>query len=82
MKLKSEVCSHFFQVKESSWKWDNQKIWCLQAEGNQEYFSTEFTAFLKEKGIRREFSCQYKSQQNNVVMQKNHTILEMAYGML
>ena len=59
MKSKSEVFSHFLKLKNRVENETNRKIRCLRSDGGQEYFSTEFKAFLEEKGIRREFSCQY-----------------------
>jgi transposase InsO family protein len=82
MKSKSEVFSHFLKLKNRMENETNRKIRCLRSDGGQEYFSTEFKAFLEEKGIRREFSCRYTPQQNGVAERKNRTILEMARAML
>ena len=82
MKSKSEVFSHFLKLKNRVENETNRKIRCLRSDGGQEYFSTEFKAFLEEKGIRREFSCRYTPQQNGVAERKNRTILEMARTML
>jgi hypothetical protein len=36
-------------------------IKCLRSNGGREYFSNEFTEYLKEHGILRKYSCSYSS---------------------
>jgi hypothetical protein len=36
-----------------------------------EYFSNEFSEYLKEHGIQRKYSCSYSTQQNGVIERKN-----------
>jgi hypothetical protein len=34
-------------------------IKCLRSDGGGEYFSNEFSEYLKEHGIQRKYSCSY-----------------------
>jgi hypothetical protein len=34
-------------------------IKCLKSNGGGEYFSNEFSEYLKEHGIQRKYSCSY-----------------------
>ncbi len=57
-------------------------IKCLRSNGRGEYFSNEFSEYLKEHGIQRKYSCSYSPQQNGVVERKNKHIAEIAHAML
>ena len=48
----------------------------------EKYFSNAFTTFLQKEGIRREFTCWYTPQQNEVAERKNQHILEVARAMM
>ncbi len=57
-------------------------IKCLRSDGGGEYFSNEFSEYLKEHGIQRKYSCSYSPQQNGVVERKNRHIVKIARAML
>ncbi len=57
-------------------------IKCLRSHGGGEYFSKEFSEYLKEHGIQRKYSCSYSPQQNGVAERKNRHIAEIARAML
>ncbi len=57
-------------------------IKCLRSDGGGEYFSNEFSEYLKEHGIQRKYSCSYSPQQNGVAERKNTHIAEVACAML
>jgi transposase InsO family protein len=57
-------------------------IKCLRSDGGGEYFSNEFSEYLKEHGIQRKYSCSYSPQQNGVAERKNKHITEIACAML
>ncbi len=57
-------------------------IKCLRSDGGGEYFSNEFSEYLKEHGIQRKYSCSYSPQQNGVDERKNMYIVEITRAML
>jgi transposase InsO family protein len=57
-------------------------IKCVRSDGRGEYFSNEFSEYLKEHGIQRKYSCSYSPQQNEVAERKNRHIAEIACAML
>jgi hypothetical protein len=57
-------------------------IKCLRSNGGGEYFSNEFSEYLKEQGIQRKYSCNYSPQQNGVVERKNMHIVKITCAML
>jgi len=57
-------------------------IKCLRSDERGEYFSNEFSEYLKEHGIQRKYSCNYSSQHNGVAKKKNMHIAEIACAML
>ncbi len=57
-------------------------IKCLRSDGGGEYFSNEFSEYLKEHEIQRKYSCSYSPQQNGVAERKNKHIIEIAHAML
>jgi transposase InsO family protein len=59
----------------------------IEDQENKKRYGTEFKnsqieGFLKEEGIKHEFSSPYTPQQNGVVERKNRTLLDMARTML
>ncbi len=82
MKHKGEVFQHFFNFKTMVEKEKGVSIKCLRFDGGGEYFSNEFSEYLKEHGIQRKYSCSYSPQQNGVVERKNKHIVEIACAML
>ncbi len=82
MKHKGEVFQHFLNFKAMVEKEKGVNIKCLRSDGGGEYFSNEFSEYLKEHGIQRKYSCSYSPQQNGVVERKNMHIAEVAHDML
>jgi transposase InsO family protein len=63
-------------------KEEGVSIKCLRSNGGGEYFSNEFSEYLKEHGIQRKYSCSYSPQQNGVVKRKNKHITKITRAML
>jgi len=82
MKHKGEVFQHFLNFKAMVEKEKGVSIKCLRFDGGGEYFSNEFSEYLKEHGIQRKYSCSYSPQQNGVAEMKNMHIVEIAHAML
>ncbi|MCO5568696.1 hypothetical protein L7F22_022395 [Adiantum nelumboides] len=57
MKEKSEVFTHFQNFKAMAEKQTGKYVQCLRSDGGGEYFSNEFSSFLKKHGIQRQFTC-------------------------
>ncbi len=51
MKHKGEVFQHFLNFKAMVEKEKGVSIKCLRSDGGGEYFSNEFSEYLKEHGI-------------------------------
>jgi hypothetical protein len=66
MKHKGEVFQHFLNFKTMVEKEKGVNIKCLKSNGRGEYFSNEFSEYLKEHGIQRKYSCNYCSQYNGI----------------
>ena len=82
MKEKSEVFTHFQNFKAMAEKQTGKYVQCLRSDGGGEYFSNEFSLFLKKHGIQRQFSCRYTPQQNGVAERKNRHIAEVARALM
>jgi transposase InsO family protein len=82
MKHKGEVFQHFLNFKAMVEKEKGVSIKCLRSDGGGEYFSNEFSEYLKEHGIQRKYSCSYSPQQNGVAKRKNKHIAEITHAML
>ena len=54
------------------------RIKILRLDNGGEYTCTEFNAFCKEAGIKRELTVPYNPQQNGFAERKNRTIVEAA----
>jgi transposase InsO family protein len=50
--------------------------------GGRQYFSNEFTEYLKEHGIQRKYSCSYSPHENGVAERKNRHNVEITCAML
>jgi len=79
---KGEVFQHFLNFKSMVEKEKGVSIKCLRSDGGGEYFSNEFSEYLKEHGIQRKYSCSYSPQQNGVAERKNMHIAEITRAML
>ena len=62
MKHKSEVFSHFKAFKAMVEKEKGTHIKVLRSDGGGEYFSNEFSNYLKAHGIQRKYSCKSTPQ--------------------
>jgi hypothetical protein len=82
MKHKGEVFQHFLNFKAMVEKEKGVSIKCLRSDGRGEYFSNEFSEYLKEHGIQRKYSCSYSPQQNGVAERKNRNIAKITHAML
>jgi transposase InsO family protein len=58
------------------------KIKRIRSDNGMEFKNSQIEGFLKEEGIKHEFSYPYTPQQNGVVERKNRTLLDMARTML
>ena len=76
-------CSLIFRISKC-WaeKQTGLQVKCLRSDGGGEYFSNEFTDFLREQGIKRQFTCRYTLQQNGVAERKNRHIAEVARALM
>jgi transposase InsO family protein len=54
----------------------------IRSDNGTEFKNSQIEGFLKEEGIKHEFSSPYTPQQNGVVYRKNRTLLDMARTML
>ena len=81
-KEKSEALERFKEFKASVENEFKIKIEALRADRGGEYLSNEFQYFLKECGIRPEFTAVYSPQQNGVSESLNRTLVEAARSML
>ncbi len=82
MKEKSEVFTHFQNFIMLAEKQTRLQVKCLRSDGGGEYFSNEFTTYLKMHGIQRQFTCRYTLQQNGVAERKNMHIAEVARALM
>ncbi len=82
MKEKSAVFTHFQNFRMLAEKQTGLQVKCLRSDGGGEYFSNEFTTYLKMHGIQRQFTCRYTPQQNGVAKRKNMHIVEVARALM
>jgi transposase InsO family protein len=81
MKHQGEMFQHFLKFKAMVEKEKGVSIKCLRSDAGGEYFSNEFSEYLKEHGIQRKYSCSYSPQQNGIVEKKNMHIVEITHAM-
>jgi histone deacetylase 1/2 len=74
MKYKNEVFQHILNFKTMVEEEKGVSIKCLKSDGGGEYFSNEFSEYLKEHGIQRKNSWSYSPQQNKVIEGKTCTL--------
>ena len=82
MRQKNEVFGHFQKFKSEVEKATGRPVRCLRSDGGKEYFSDDFTVYLRKEGIRREFTFRHTTQQNGVTECKNWNILGVARAMI
>jgi transposase InsO family protein len=54
----------------------------IRSDNGTEFKNSQIEGFLKEEGIKHEFSSPYTPQQNGIVERKNRTLLDMARTVL
>jgi hypothetical protein len=84
MKQKGEMFQHFLNLKTMVEK-EKEKgvnIKCLRFDEGGEYFSNEFSEYLKEHGIHNKYACSYSPHQNGIVERKNMHITKITRAML
>lgn len=82
MKKKLAVLTKFKKFKEKIEKEIDRNIMCLRTDNTGEYISNEFTKFLQDCKIRRQFICLDMSQQNGVAEWKNKHLAKICRNML
>jgi transposase InsO family protein len=82
LESKDEVFEHFQSL---DLRLNNEHPNCLKAirsDNGTEFRNGSFDEFCLEHGIDQQFSAPRVPQQNGIVEQKNHTLVEMARTML
>ncbi|BBH09623.1 ADP glucose pyrophosphorylase large subunit 1 [Prunus dulcis] len=82
LKYKSEVFDYFKVFKALAEKQSGCALKTLRSDQGGEFSSNVFENFLKENGIKHQFTARYTPQQNGVAERKNRTIMELARSML
>ena len=82
LKPKSEVLSKFKEWKALIENSTGRKIKCLSTDNGEEYVSTEFQDFLKEKGFTHQQRVPKTPEQNGVSECMNRTLVETVRSML
>lgn len=59
-----------------------RRIKKIRSDRGGEFKSEQFSRFLEESGIERQFTVAYSPQQNGVAERRNRTLLDMARSML
>jgi transposase InsO family protein len=82
LKSKDEVLEHFQNL---ALRLNNEHPNCLKAirsDNETEFNNASFDQFCLDHGVDQQFSAPHVPQQNEVVQQKNHTLVDMARTML
>ena len=82
MRYKSQALEKLKEFKAEVEKESNHVIEALRADRGGEYTSEEFLTYLKENGIRKEFTAAHSPQQNGTAERFNRTLMEAAKSML
>jgi hypothetical protein len=82
LKRKDEVFTKFKEFVSEVENQTGRKIKILQTDNGSEYCSTEFSDYLKSKGIIHRRSAPYTPEQNGLAERMNRTIVESARSML
>ena len=82
MRHKSEALEKFIEFKATSEKESWRCIKALRADRGGDYTSDTFTSYLKDHGIRAEFTAAYSPQQNGVAERINRTFMEAVRAMM
>jgi transposase InsO family protein len=82
LKAKSEVFMCFKQFLVLAENLSACKMGTLRSDRGGEYMSSDFNAFLTERGIKHQCTVPYTPQQNGVAERKNRSLMEMARCMV
>jgi hypothetical protein len=82
LRHKSEVLEKFKEFEAAVTNEAGTSIAKLRTDNGGEYLSTEFTEFLKSKGIRHELTVPHSPEQNGVSERMNRTLMECARSMI
>jgi hypothetical protein len=74
MKHKGEMFQHFLNFKTMVEKEKGVNIKCLRSNGRGKYFSNEFSEYLKEQGIEKNYSCSYSHNKIELLKEKIGTL--------
>jgi transposase InsO family protein len=74
-----EILKRFLRRAQNEFRLRIERI---RSDNGTEFKNSQIEGFLKEEGIKHEFSSPYTPQQNGVVERKNRTLLDMARTML
>ena len=82
LKSKSEVFSKFLEWKAQVERMSSFHLRILRTDNGGEYTSKEFSNYLKNEGIRHEFTIPKNPEQNGVAERLNRTLVECVRSML
>ena len=82
LKHKDEVFARFLEWKAPVENSTGRKLKALRTDNGGEYTSKEFETYLKQNGIRHEWTVPKTPEQNGVAERMNRTIVETARCML
>jgi transposase InsO family protein len=82
MRHKSESFEKFKEFKTEVENQLNKSINALRSDRGGEYFSYEFTMYLKECGIVSQLTPPGTSQWNSICERRNRTLLDMVHSMM
>ena len=82
IKHKFESFEKFIEYKNEVENQTGKSIKILRSDRGGEYLSSEFLAFLKEKGILSQLTPPYTPQLNGVSERRNRTLLDMVRSMM
>lgn len=82
LKQKSDVCLKLKQFVTQMETEYNKKPKTIRSDRGGEYTSKELIKFLKDKGIKTQYTAAYSPQQNGVAERRNRYLMEMTRCML
>ena len=82
MKRKSDAFVAFKSFKAYAENKTGKKIKCLRIDKGGEYMSNEFSSFLDACGIKRQYTCRNRPQQNGVAERANRLFAERVVALL
>src|SRR5258708_3577213 len=82
MKNKSDALEKFKEYLSEAERQTGCRLKTLRTDGGGEYFSSEFTSYLKSIGITHESTNLRTPQENGVAERVNRTLVTMAIAML